>query len=330
MTLALLSTPDEIKNDRKRINSALDKLLENVVAASKTIDYHCDGLHISESLIVLVKLINYDRTLDYILQHAQADLGDENKSTIQFFVKLFLKFHKEVSDAHPLKQTTDTALLNILWSVSLRQQYKRELQKIPEFTKVIKEIANEKASDTSLHYVPKYIENIQKAADGIICNIVDNPTEPEKLQHRGFSGLKALVLKVRSAPADNNVSKGNSSKPSKPSIMISYSHADNDVCTQFYKELDKRNEDFDIWIDWKHCNTGNLWEKIADGIVNASVVLCLLSQKYYESKSCQQEFFYVFNKLKKNVIPIYIERTKPPNHMGKVDNTLQTFIFFFS
>jgi hypothetical protein len=325
MILALLSTPDQIKNDRKRMNNVLDKLLENVVEATKTIDYRDNGLHISEPLIVLVKLINYDRTLDYLLQHTQTDMGDENKSTVQFFINSFLKFHKEVPDAHPLKQTTDTAFLNILWSVSLRQQYKRELQEIPEFTKVIKDIASEKAFDTSIHYVPKYIENIQKAADGIICNISDIPTEPEKLQSRAFPGLKALVLKVKSnslGGSGTGDSSGHSSKPSKPSIMISYSHADNDVCTQLYKELDKRNEEFDIWIDWKYCNTGNLWEKIADGIVNAGVVLCLLSQKYYESKSCQQEFFYVFNKLKKNVIPIYIERTKPPNHMGKIDSRL--------
>ncbi|CAM4887948.1 unnamed protein product [Rotaria socialis] len=314
MTLALLSTPDQIKNDRKRINHVLDILLEKVVIASQYTSY-CDknGTHISEPLIVLVKLINYDRTLDYILQHSQVDFDDENTPATRFLIRLFLKFYKDVPDDDSLKETTNAALLNILWSVSLRQQYKRELLEIPEFIKIVKEIANEKISDTSPHYVPKYIEDIRKAADGIICNISETPNESETLQCRDLSALQTCGMKVNSSPIDSSSDK--TLKPSKPSIMISYSHADYDFCTELYKELDKKNEIFDIWIDRKYCTTGNLWERIADGIVNSSVILCLLSQKYYESKSCQQEFFYVFNKLKKNVIPIFIGRSSPPNHM---------------
>ncbi|CAF2143870.1 unnamed protein product [Rotaria magnacalcarata] len=317
MTVALLSTPDQIKNDRKRINTVLDELLGYVVKASQYASCLDNNLmHISEPLIVLVKLINYDRTLDYILQHSQVDFDDENTSVVQFLIKLFLKFYKDVPNDDSLKETTKTALLNIFWSISLRQQYKRELLEIPEFIKIVKEIANEKISDTSPHYVPKYIEDIRKAADGIICNISETPNESEKLQCRVLPALRTWAMKVHSSRIDNIDSNSDKTlQPSKPSIMISYSHADSAFCTELCKELDNKNEIFDIWIDWKYCTTGNLWERIADGIVNSSVVLCLLSQKYYESKSCQQEFFYVFNKLKKNVIPIYIGRSNPPNHM---------------
>ncbi|CAM4775638.1 unnamed protein product [Rotaria magnacalcarata] len=317
MTVALLSTPDQIKNDRKRINTVLDELLGYVVKASQYASCLDNNLmHISEPLIVLVKLINYDRTLDYILQHSQVDFDDENTSVVQFLIKLFLKFYKDVPNDDSLKETTKTALLNIFWSISLRQQYKRELLEIPEFIKIVKEIANEKISDTSPHYVPKYIEDIRKAADGIICNISETPNESEKLQCRALPALRTWAMKVHSSRIDNIDSNSDKTlQPSKPSIMISYSHADSAFCTELCKELDNKNEIFDIWIDWKYCTTGNLWERIADGIVNSSVVLCLLSQKYYESKSCQQEFFYVFNKLKKNVIPIYIGRSNPPNHM---------------
>ncbi|CAF1646945.1 unnamed protein product [Didymodactylos carnosus] len=39
MILALLSTPEEIKNDRKRMNNVLDQLLEIVYDASLSSDY---------------------------------------------------------------------------------------------------------------------------------------------------------------------------------------------------------------------------------------------------------------------------------------------------
>ncbi|CAF4257155.1 unnamed protein product, partial [Adineta steineri] len=35
MTMALLSTPEQIKNDRRRMNNILDQLLEIIVNASK-------------------------------------------------------------------------------------------------------------------------------------------------------------------------------------------------------------------------------------------------------------------------------------------------------
>ncbi|CAF0757122.1 unnamed protein product [Adineta steineri] len=71
MTMALLSTPEQIKNDRRRMNNILDQLLEIIVNASKqSFDYLYRVWHISEPLIVSVRLICYDRTLDYILQHA--------------------------------------------------------------------------------------------------------------------------------------------------------------------------------------------------------------------------------------------------------------------
>ncbi|CAF3949934.1 unnamed protein product, partial [Rotaria magnacalcarata] len=83
-----------------------------------------------------------------------------------------------------------------------------------------------------------------------------------------------------------------------------------------YHYIDIKDDDHREMYNYEYLVCfSNLWERIADGIVNSSVGLCLLSQKYYESKSCQQEFFYVFNKLKKNVIPIYIGRSNPPNHM---------------
>ncbi|CAF2919923.1 unnamed protein product, partial [Rotaria sp. Silwood2] len=310
MTLALLSTPEEIKKDRKRMNDVLDQLLQIVVDTSQSKEYTAHGFHISEPLIVLVKLICYDRTLDYILHHAQVDFGEEKEEPIvKFFIDIFLKYYSIVKDDNPMKVPTCTALVNILWSVSLRPQYKEELQSNQELKKLIEKTINDKQDDQpSTYYVPRYIENIQKAAQGILCNISDLSKETDKLERRNILGLRALVLNMMSESADSTTDP----KPRKPSIMISYSHGDNEVCTQLYNELAKRHEEFDIWIDRKYCKTGYLWGKIADGIAEASVVLCILSQKYYESKSCQQEFVYAHDHLKKQVIPVFIEQDKPP------------------
>ncbi|CAF0946961.1 unnamed protein product [Adineta steineri] len=304
MTMALLSTPEQIKNDRRRMNNILDQLLEIIVNASKqSIDYICRGWHISEPLIVLVRLICYDRTLDYVLQHAQVEI--DTSSTVKFLIDTLLDFYKNVHEDNPFKLSTCTALCNILWSVSLRPQYKEELQESKELKILLEKIAIEKVVINPTQYVPTYIENIQKATDGILCNInndnqgtISNITENER--HKPIDDAT-----IPSKMIDN-----------KPLIMISYAHGDNNVCSQLYDELNKYNRQFDIWIDWKNSKTGYLWGKIADGIADATIILCLLSNKYYESKSCQQEFVYAHDHLKKPIIPIFILNDKPPGWLA--------------
>ncbi|CAF4908393.1 unnamed protein product [Rotaria sp. Silwood1] len=325
MTLALLSTTEQIKNDRKQMNVVLDRILESVVWAAGEEDYRY-GFHVSEPLVVLVKLFSYDRTLDYIIQHAEVEQL-EKTTTLEFLLDFFSKYYATVKHDDPLKLTTMTALCNIFWSVSLRPQYKQELygdkEKFKEFKKIIEQIArgegNRSIATTSIHYVPTYIENIQKAADGILCNIVEQQEQPQqsetkKSERYGVKRLRTLALSLRSSSSTNSPSIA---KPLKPSIMISYSHGDNDICTQLYNELNKRNDEFDIWIDRKYCKTGYLWGKIADGMQEANVILCLLSNKYYESKSCQQEFVYANDQLKKQVIPVFVQKDKPPGWVGK-------------
>jgi hypothetical protein len=323
MILALISKPEQIQNDRKRMNIVLDFMLQIIVDGSKSKSFTIDEYHISEPLIALVKLICYDRTLDYILEHADVDFSkgakeekDDQKqeqSIVKFFINLLLKYHSAVKDDDSMKIATCTALCNILWSVSLRTQYKQELQENNEFKKLIDKIAHDKVDTTSAHYVPKYIENIQKAAEGILCNIGDTQTETEMLEKKSLTGHRTLDLSMRSSSVNNPTSPN----PQKPLIMISYSHSDNDVCTELYNELAKRHDDFDIWIDRKYCKTGYLWGKIADGIQEAGVILCLLSNKYYESKSCQQEFVYARDHLKKQVIPVFLQKDKPPGWLGE-------------
>ncbi|CAF1406570.1 unnamed protein product, partial [Rotaria sordida] len=137
MTLALLSTPEQIKNDRKQMNIVLDGILNNVVLAAGEQDYRYQHMfHVSEPLVVLVKLFSYDRTLDYIMQHAEVEQL-ETTTTLEFLLDFFFKYYATVKHGDPLKLTTMTALCNIFWSVSLRPQYKQELcedeEKFEEF-----------------------------------------------------------------------------------------------------------------------------------------------------------------------------------------------------
>ena len=340
MILALLSTPEQIKNDRKRMNNVLDHLLQRVSDASKSKEYRDDNLfHISESLVVLVKLFNDDRALDYILQHAQVDL--DASSTMEFFTDLLLKVNETVdSEKDPLKQITCTALVNILWSISFQEhyQYKRQLKTNQDLIKLLENFStNDKINATSSRnsqYVPKYIENIQTAAKGILLNLMEQtPSDlsPQLLKHK--AAADALIRKPIETPSDLSaqLSKHKAAadvlipKPietqdslinsNKPMIMISYSHDDKNLCYQLEEEL-RKNGQFDIWIDKKYCATGDSWEQIARGIKQSQVVICLIT-KNYTSKSVRREVIYAIDKLDKLLLPVYVLKPVVPDWLGK-------------
>ncbi|CAF4764564.1 unnamed protein product, partial [Rotaria sp. Silwood2] len=68
----------------------------------------------------------------------------------------------------------------------------------------------------------------------------------------------------------------------KPMIMISYAHGNNPFCDKLLVELGKKGNLFGIWIDRNYCSSNeDLWEKIALGIKQSNLILCLLSQDYY-------------------------------------------------
>jgi hypothetical protein len=293
-TLVLLATPEEIKNDSKRMNDVLDKLLEKVYNASVSSDHRADGeLHLSELLIVFVKLFNDDRTLNYIMEHSKVDL--HAPSTTEFFINQLLYYYFEISDQDPLKQATCTALVNILWSVSFQEKYKQQLKgagtKFKELIQNLTTKTDQKVSPNQ--YVPRYIENIQKAATGLLFNI-DELTHSE-------SGTSTVL--------DEN---------QNPTIMISYSHEDSEFCKQLYNEILRRG--YDIWIDFKFLKTGDLWEQIAAGMKRANVIICLMSEDYCKSKSCRWEATYALDKLQatKSIIPVFLRKHELPDWLGKL------------
>ncbi|CAF1688967.1 unnamed protein product, partial [Adineta ricciae] len=60
----------------------------------------------------------------------------------------------------------------------------------------------------------------------------------------------------------------------------------------------------------------DLWELIASGIEHADVILCIISDYYFQSKSCRHELIYATDSLQKIIIPVILEDFKPKGWIG--------------
>jgi hypothetical protein len=107
-------------------------------------------------------------------------------------------------------------------------------------------------------------------------------------------------------------------------VMISYAHDNNPFCDKILTEFEKNHALFDVWIDRDHCSSSeDLWEKIARGIRQSNLVICLLSQDYFNSKSCRKEANFAIQR-KKAIIPVYIDEPGDCDWLGMF------FIIFLS
>ena len=293
MALAHLSTPEQLKNDKKGMNIVLNQLLQLVIDAAKGDRYRFNGTHVSEPLAVLVKIfVVEERTLDYVLSHAETEPPSDASSTIQLFISLFTVFSNALKGNNRLEQFTLIALLNILWSISFQSNSAQELTKNEAFLTKVKCFAEENNErDILEQYKPRSMEGIQQAAHGILHNLNLDEIKRTDLVNGGKN---------------------------KPWIMISYCHENNEFCGEILEILRTRNDPFEIWIDRTHCQgAGDLWESIAEGMEQASVIVCLLSDSYFQSKSCRQEFIYATDSLKRRIVPILIEKFDPKGWLGE-------------
>lgn len=100
-------------------------------------------------------------------------------------------------------------------------------------------------------------------------------------------------------------------------IMISYSHGNNQFCDKILEEFKKNQKLFEIWIDRDHCSSSDdLWEKIARGITQSRIVVFLLSQEYFNSKSCRKEANFAIRR-EKPIVPVYIGEPGDCDWLGK-------------
>ncbi|CAF1319567.1 unnamed protein product [Rotaria sp. Silwood1] len=306
MTLALLSTPEELKRDTKDMNNVLNRLLQLVIDCSKNNRFRHEGFHVSEPLVILVKMFVVDeRTLEYVLCHAETKPPSDPHSTIRLFITLLFKFTNALDVTNQIRQYTLISLLNIIWSISFQPNYASELTQDEQLMSIIKKFANDDQGKEVLEdYKPRSMEGVKEAVHGILHNL-----------NRDFK--TDMILEKKKTYRDARISDSTTKIQQKPSIMVSYSHENNDFCTHVLEVLNKHNDVFNIWIDRTHCQGAyDLWESIADGMEQASVIVCLLSNQYFESKSCRKEFIYATDSLKKKLVPILIEQFEPRGWLG--------------
>lgn len=121
---------------------------------------------------MFTKLFIDDRLLEYVLDHAETEAQSTVSSTINLFVKLLIEFRGISPDVDYLKQFTCTALLNILWSISFQDRYKPKLQENKDLIKIATSLAENTPEPISVdQYVPRSMEIMESAANGILYNI---------------------------------------------------------------------------------------------------------------------------------------------------------------
>lgn len=103
----------------------------------------------------------------------------------------------------------------------------------------------------------------------------------------------------------------------RPMIMVSYAHADNQFCDKILAVLDKKQNLFQVLIDRKFlASSANIWVKIAHAIKQSTVVILLLSQKYFDSRSCRNEATFAI-KRGKALVPVHIGKLGDCDWLGR-------------
>jgi hypothetical protein len=174
IALAELSTPEQLRKNKKGMNSVLNQLLQLTIDAAENKDFRAElvSFHVSEPLAVLVKLFVVDeRTLDYVLVHAETEPPHDMVLTIKLFADLLISFSDSITGKDPLDQFTCIALFNIIWSISFQSNYKEELKENTELMNTIKNLANDDGSQVIDQYKPRAMQSVKKAADGILFNL---------------------------------------------------------------------------------------------------------------------------------------------------------------
>ena len=87
--------------------------------------------------------------------------------------------------------------------------------------------------------------------------------------------------------------------------MISYQHADLNICEQIYSQLTSQHN-FCIWFDQTNMY-GSVMDRMAEGIEKSEIVLICMSEGYKKSRNCRSEATYA-HKIKRCIIPLKLHR----------------------
>ena len=91
-------------------------------------------------------------------------------------------------------------------------------------------------------------------------------------------------------------------------VMISYCHKQQSLAWSIWNKLKEKK--IDVWIDTVYME-GDIFGKMAEGVQNASHVICCVSEDYFNSDACRSEAQYA-KQLKKHMIFVKVEADYQP------------------
>ncbi|CAF3855320.1 unnamed protein product [Rotaria magnacalcarata] len=279
MTIVLIIDPNELGAESTDWYITY-RLLPVISTSMLSRTFRHRKFHISEFMIILMKLCTNDNFIHSISTKKKYELSQDVFDSLDFLLHC-VEIERVDYNFLSLDVLTITASANILWSISFHDRYK---DKLIENIEIINRLVAFESSDTIDKilpniYIPRHMSPLKRAMDGILQNLYPKSN------------------------ADLDIGSSTKSK-SVGSLMISYSHVDIDFCRQLYDTFSTIPE-LSISIDF---NSGKYsWKDIAQTIVQSDLVVFLLSQNFFNSKSCRQEFIYVTDTLKKPFIPVFID-----------------------
>ncbi|CAF4634849.1 unnamed protein product [Rotaria sp. Silwood1] len=212
-----------------------------------------------------------------------------------------------VCDSKLDEKTVQQLAMRIIFMISFVGE--RAIEKIKEIDQLMENIVKattltEISKERTAKRMMWNLENEQKFIEQTIAeenNKQEMKTELIPSDYQGWDNLLSQPLKPKLAPEKTN-------KPETFDLMISYCHAQRDICHRLYDYL--MNDQFHVWID-KENMYGSVLESMAEVIERSDVVLMCMSTKYKESNACKLEATYVW-KRKKKAIPIKVEEKYEP------------------
>ncbi|CAF0972774.1 unnamed protein product [Adineta steineri] len=93
-------------------------------------------------------------------------------------------------------------------------------------------------------------------------------------------------------------------------VMLSYHWDNKELVSKIYKVLKSRN--IPVWMDIHGGISFNLFQSMADGVENAAVVVCFMTQKYQNSRNCEKELLYA-ERRRVSIIPCRLTRDWEPS-----------------
>ncbi|OWF35959.1 uncharacterized protein LOC110442303 [Mizuhopecten yessoensis] len=118
-----------------------------------------------------------------------------------------------------------------------------------------------------------------------------------------------MAIPLRGSPTYGPQVTSLFSKKTRGHIMISYSREQRQVLQDIRAELEANK--FTVWMDVDRMR-GDVYERMAEAVENAAVVILAMSRSYKMSEYCRREAAYA-GKLNKQVIPLKVEKDYDPD-----------------